>query len=64
MQIRDLCTAARGIFLAQPALLELAAPVNILGDIHGQFEDLLKHFDRVGYPPAKNYLMLGDYVDR
>ena len=63
-QIRQLVWAARSVLLQQPTLLELHAPVNIIGDIHGQFNDLLSHFDRLGYPPEQNYLMLGDYVDR
>ncbi|XP_021931298.1 serine/threonine-protein phosphatase PP1-like isoform X3 [Zootermopsis nevadensis] len=63
-QVRQLCLVTRQIFLEQPMLLELEAPVNIVGDIHGQYEDLLRHFDKLGYPPQSNYLFLGDYVDR
>lgn len=63
-QIRQLCNKSREIFLSQSALVELAAPVTIVGDIHGQYADLLRHFDKVGYPPDANFLFLGDYVDR
>lgn len=45
-------------------MLELSAPVVVLGDIHGQYDDLLRHFDQMGYPPNANFLFLGDYVDR
>lgn len=55
---------SRDIFLSQPVMIELNSPVNICGDIHGQYEDLLRHFDKCGYPPSANYLFLGDYVDR
>lgn len=63
-EIVSICQAAREIFLSQPTLLELQPPVKIVGDVHGQFGDLLRMFNMCGFPPQANYLFLGDYVDR
>ncbi|KAI6227008.1 Serine/threonine-protein phosphatase [Aphelenchoides besseyi] len=63
-QIMSLCQQIRPIFLHQPNFLEIEAPVTIVGDIHGQYSDLINIFKTCGYPPQTSYLFLGDYVDR
>jgi len=50
--------------MKEDMLLEVEAPLNIFGDIHGQYDDLLRHFDMLGYPPDICCLFMGDYVDR
>ncbi|KAM9881348.1 calcineurin-like phosphoesterase [Verticillium dahliae] len=63
-EIVAICQRAREVLLTQPALLELDAPVKIVGDVHGQYTDLIRMFEMCGFPPSSNYLFLGDYVDR
>jgi len=64
IEVTYLIERSRELFISQPVLLDLEAPLKIVGDIHGQYTDLLRIFDDNGFPPVSNYLFLGDYVDR
>ena len=48
----------------EPCLVQIAEPVCLVGDIHGQFYDLVHLIEKAGKPSKINYLFLGDYVDR
>lgn len=52
-EIIQICHKARELFLAQPALLELSPSVKIVGDVHGQYADLLRLFTKCGFPHGK-----------
>ncbi|ORZ02891.1 Metallo-dependent phosphatase [Syncephalastrum racemosum] len=63
-EMLTICRAAHDIFMSQPTLIELSPNVKIVGDVHGQYTDLIRLFTMCGTPPSANYLFLGDYVDR
>ena len=63
-EIKWVISKSYEIIKNQPVFIELNSPINICGDVHGQFYDLLRLFNYGGEPPKANYLFLGDYVDR
>lgn len=62
--IREIAESVTSILLAEQTVLSVSAPIKVVGDIHGQFADLLSIFATCGEPPLVSYLFLGDYVDR
>ena len=74
-EIDQLIEQSREIFKNEPTLVTLNPPCIIVGDIHGQYFDLIRMFSlvRKGKKPGKGsmhgarefrFMFLGDYVDR
>ena len=62
--IMRLCNDAAAILKNEPNILYVDAPLFVYGDIHGQFQDLIRFLEMTGLPPKSKLLFLGDYVDR
>ncbi|KAL1695007.1 Metallo-dependent phosphatase-like protein [Schizophyllum commune] len=62
--LREICEKTKEVLMQESNVVHVSAPVTVVGDIHGQFHDLIEIFRIGGYAPHTNYLFLGDYVDR
>ncbi|KAL7411231.1 Metallo-dependent phosphatase [Mrakia frigida] len=62
--LREICEKTKEVLMRESNVVHISAPVTVVGDIHGQFYDLIEIFRIGGYCPNTNYLFLGDYVDR
>lgn len=52
------------VFKKEPNMVKIGEPIVIVGDLHGQYYDLVHMLEKAGDPADINYLFLGDYVDR
>uniref|UniRef100_A0A914PL49 Protein-serine/threonine phosphatase n=1 Tax=Panagrolaimus davidi TaxID=227884 RepID=A0A914PL49_9BILA len=58
-EIEELIEISRSVIQMEPVMAEVSLPVNIVGDIHGQFADLQRIFNAIGYPGPSKFLFLG-----
>jgi hypothetical protein len=64
--LRRLCRSASELLMEESNVQPVLSPVTIVGDLHGQFYDLLNLLSPEvgGEPPNTSYVFLGDFVDR
>ncbi|KAL1704966.1 Metallo-dependent phosphatase-like protein [Schizophyllum commune] len=65
----EIVLAANDIFSKEDSLVTLDIPedvtIDVIGDVHGQYYDLLHLYSLTGEPSEKHYLLMnGDLVDR
>jgi serine/threonine-protein phosphatase PP1 catalytic subunit len=63
-QAVTLIDSAAALFKLDEMCRKVKAPVCVIGDLHGQFEDLISMMSNGGMPPRTSYVFLGDYIDR
>ena len=62
--LMKLLQKATDIFSKEPNMLVINGDIFVVGDLHGHILDLFRILKNVGVPPEKNYLFLGDFIDR
>ena len=62
--LRQLCQYVSELLMEESNVQPVLSPVTVVGDLHGQFFDLLNLLKVGGWPPQTSYIFLGDFVDR
>jgi serine/threonine-protein phosphatase PPG1 len=58
--IEAICAKTKELLMRESNVVHVRAPVTVVGDIHGQFFDLIEIFKIGGWCPDTNYLFLGN----
>ena len=61
--IEAICAKTKELLMKESNVVHIQAPVTVVGDIHGQFFDMIEIFKIGGYCPDTNYLFLGRLLD-
>lgn len=59
-----ICAKTKELLMKESNVVHIAAPVTVVGDIHGQFFDMIEIFKIGGFCPNTNYLFLGWHFHR
>lgn len=59
--IEAICAKTKELLMKESNVVHISAPVTVVGDIHGQFFDLIEIFRIGGFCPDTNYLFLGTF---
>ncbi|CAL2039442.1 unnamed protein product [Caenorhabditis brenneri] len=62
-EIISILRLTESILMEENSLLEVEAPIKIIGDLHADFENLKNIFDMIGRVPKEKMVFLGNYVD-
>jgi hypothetical protein len=57
--IEAICAKTKELLMQESNVVHVQAPITVVGDIHGQFYDLIEIFKIGGWCPDTNYLFLG-----
>ena len=60
--IEAICAKTKELLMKESNVVHIQAPVTVVGDIHGQFFDMLEIFKIGGFCPDTNYLFLGEHA--
>ena len=62
--INFVCNESLPLLKAEPNVIRTTSPITVLGDVHGDYDDVLDIFRIFGPPEEGKYCFIGDFVDR
>jgi serine/threonine-protein phosphatase PPG1 len=60
--VEAICAKTKELLMKESNVVHIRAPVTVVGDIHGQFFDMMEIFKIGGPCPDTNYLFLGEWL--